>query len=438
MRQAVRLCEYRFTSMSEQTASEWQWLTDDERGLWFVDPNRLADMAEWHRQVAAVRQQEPVLPVAVEGFEKFWVLTRHEDVFAVERDSDRWLNTTRVVLGPDFEYERMLASGMEPRSLVHLDGKIHNDVRHVVNDWFKPAAVKRRQPRIDELADLFVERMRAKGGSCDFATEIAVPYTLRVIMDIYGVPEDDEALMLELTQGLFGAADPEFGALDDPGAAVLEAIMKFVNYFNDMTTDRRACPSDDLATVIANGEIDGCPMGDIERLWLYIIVATAGHDTTSYGLAGGMEALVAHPGEMAKLRNQPDLIVNATDEIIRWTSPVRHFIRYAQEDAEIRGVKIAAGDRVYLSYPSANRDEETFRDPMTFDVSRPDADKLLSFGVGAHFCLGAQFARREIRTMIGKLSQELAHVELAGEPKWSEGGLVSGVKHLPISYEWRT
>src|SRR5690348_7778085 len=107
--------------MTDQTVPEWQWLTDDERGLWFVDPSRLADMGEWHRQVAAVRQQEPVLPVAVEGFEKFWVLTRHEDVLAVERDSERWLNTTRVVLGPDFEYERMITSGMEPRSLVHLD-----------------------------------------------------------------------------------------------------------------------------------------------------------------------------------------------------------------------------------------------------------------------------------------------------------------------------
>ncbi|MDE3203718.1 MAG: cytochrome P450 [Acidobacteriota bacterium] len=409
----------------------------DDRGLWFVDPSRLADMDEWHRQVEVIRREEPVLEVEVDGFEKFWAVTRHEDVFAIERDSRHWLNTSRVVLGPDAHHEKMVARGMEPRSLVHLDGKVHNDVRHVVNDWFKPAAVKRRQPRVDEIADVFVERMRDLGGACDFARDIAVPYTLRVIMDIYGVPEEDERLMLELTQGVFGAADPEFSTSNDAGDQVLESVLKFVNYFNEMTVDRRACPADDLATVIANGQIDGCPMGDLERLWLYIIVATAGHDTTSYGLAGGMEALITHPDELAKLRDDPELIGNATEEIIRWTSPVRHFMRYATDDTEIRGVKIAAGQRVYLSYPSANRDEDAFRDPMTFDITRSDTDNLLSFGVGAHFCLGAQFARREIRTMIGKLTDKLAHVELAGPPRWSEGGLVSGVKHLPISYSWR-
>src|SRR5207249_3438278 len=126
-----------------------------------------------------------------------------------------------------------------------------------------------------ELADLFVERMRDLGGECDFARDIAQPYTLRVIMDIYGVPEEDEQLMLELTQGLFGAADPEFlGDAEDPGARVIESVMKFVQYFNELTTDRKANPGEDLATVIATGEIDGQPMGDIERLWYYIIVAT--------------------------------------------------------------------------------------------------------------------------------------------------------------------
>src|SRR5262249_18146072 len=153
--------------------------------------------------------------------------------------------------------------------------------RQVTNDWFKPAAVKHRQLRIDELADLFIDRMRELGGVCDFAADIAQPYTLRVIMDIYGVPEEDEPLMLDLTQGIFVAADPEFlGDADDPGARVFASVMKFIQYFNEMTEARRANPGEDLATVIATGEVDGCPMGDIERLWYYIIVATAGHDTT--------------------------------------------------------------------------------------------------------------------------------------------------------------
>jgi cytochrome P450 len=189
--------------------------------------------------------------------------------------------------------------------------------------------------------------------------------------------------------------------------------------------------------VIANGEIDGCPMGDAERIWYYIIVATAGHDTTSFALSGGVEALLRDPSQLDALRGDRERVVHAADEFIRWTSPVRHFLRYAQEDTEIRDVKIPAGGRVLLSYPSANRDEAVFVDPMRFDVTRPDADKLLSFGVGAHFCLGAQFARREIRTLLGKLVDQVAEIEPDGPAEWSESHFVSGVKHLPVRYTFR-
>jgi cytochrome P450 len=213
--------------------------------------------------------------------------------------------------------------------------------------------VKHRQPRIDEIADHFVDRMRQLGDTCDFAVDIAQPFTLRVIMDIYGVPESDEPLMMDLTQGVFGANDPEFlGDAGDPQQRVMQSVMSFIQYFNEITTDRRACPADDLATVIANGEVDGCPMGDAERLWYYIIVATAGHDTTSFALAGGLEALLHDPKQIDALRNGgDDAVVGAADEFIRWTTPVRHFLRYATKPVTIRGVDIPLGGRVLLSYP---------------------------------------------------------------------------------------
>lgn len=396
-------------------------------------------MDAWHEQVAEIRRTDPVLRVDDPAFETFFVLTRYEDVRSVEREAARWLNTPRSILLPDEEWHRMLATGLPlPKTLVHLDGKEHQQHRQVTNDWFKPAAVKHRQPRIDEIADLFVERMRKLDGSCDFAADIAKPYTLRVIMDIYGVPEEDEPLMLELTQGLFGAADPEFmGDAADRESRTLEVVMRFVQYFNEVTADRRDHPTDDLASVIANSEIDGAPLGDLERLWYYIIVATAGHDTTSFALAGGMEALARDPDQLWSLRDHPDRVVNAADEVIRWTSPVRHFLRYATEESEVHGVTIPKDGRVLLSYPSANRDDEVFSDPMSFDVSRADADKLLAFGIGPHFCLGAQFARREIRTMLDRLSRELSHVELTGPPEYALSHFVSGVKHLPINYSFR-
>lgn len=405
----------------------------------FTDAQAWADMDQWHDQVARLRREQPVVRCEPDGYEPFWVLTRHADVFAVSRENARWQNTQRSVLGPDADHQRMVESGMPlPATLVHLDGTEHRDHRQVTNDWFKPAKVGQRQPRIDELADLYVQKMRDLGGECDFAKDIAQPYTLRVIMDIYGVPEEDEPLMLDLTQGIFGAADPEFlGDAEDPGARVMASVLSFIQYFNEITEDRRACPADDLASVIANGEIDGCPMSDDRRLWYYIIVATAGHDTTSFALAGGMEAMLRDPDQLWALRDDPDLVVNAAEECIRWTSPVRHFLRYATEDTEVGGEPVPAGGRVLLSYPSANRDEDVFVDPMTFDVRRPDADKLLSFGVGAHFCLGAQFARRELRTMLSRLSRELAHIEPAGEATYAESHFVSGVKHLPVAYSFR-
>ena len=213
--------------------------------------------------------------------------------------------------------------------------------------------------------------------------------------------------------------------------------MQFIQYFNELTEDRRACPRDDLASVIANGEIDGCPMGDIQRLWYYIIVATAGHDTTSlrpvrrHGGAAARPVAAARPSATT-----PTSIANAADEMIRWTSPVRHFLRYATEDHRGRRASpIPAGGRVLLSYPSANRDEDVFADAMTFDVRRPDADKLLSFGLGAHFCLGAQFARREIRTMLGTAQpRSSAHIEPAGEPEWAESPLRQRRQAPPVAY----
>jgi cytochrome P450 len=349
------------------------------------------------------------------------------------------LNTANSVLSTDADWQQVVDSGMPaPCSLVQLDGTKHRDHRRVTNDWFKPAAVGQRQPRIDELADLFIDRMRALGGRCDFAKDIAQPYTLRVIMDIYGVPAEDELLMLELTQGMFGASDPEFmGDAADPNERAMASIMRFVQYFNEITADRQSCPKDDLASVIANGNIDGLPLGDYERLWYYIIVATAGHDTTSFALAGGMERFCDDPSQMWALRDEPELINNAADEIIRFTSPVRHFLRWAARDQLLGGAEIPAGGRILISYPSANRDEDVFARADTFDVRRSDADKLFSFGGGAHFCLGAQFARREIRTMVARLSQELDHIELAGDVEYAQSHFVSGVKHLPVEYRFR-
>jgi cytochrome P450 len=413
----------------------------DPRGEIFVNPGLWTDMTAWHDVAAELRRDAPVLEVVAEGWEPFRAVTTHSDVFEISRRSvDVMWNTERSAPAPDVVYQMLDATGFPyPKTLVHMHGREHQDHRKVTNDWFKPAAVQEWQPTIDRIADQFVDRLAEHGGECDFARDIAAPYTLHVIMGIFGVPESDERLMLELTQGLFGSADPEYlGDFTEPVDMLGSTLQKFGEYFAALTEDRRRSPTGDLATVIANGEIEGMPLDDAARLWYYIIVATAGHDTTSYGLSGGLEALLRHPDQLAQVWADPDLIAPATEEMLRWVSPVRAFFRYPQEDYALpSGHVLPRGEAVLTSYPSANRDERVFAHSMQFDIHRDDVHDLLTFGRGAHYCLGAQFARREIRTMLGKLRERVTSIELAGDPQWTASSFVSGVKHLPVRYTLR-
>lgn len=406
----------------------------DPRGAIFIEPDAYVDQANWHRVAAELRRDAPVLRVEAEGYTPFWALTGFEDVYRVSRDNEHFLNTRNSVLGPDLQFQMLGAMGIEPKTLIHMDGEEHREHRGLTNGWFRPRAVSRRQEAIDEIADQFVAKFREMEGRCDFAQDIAVPYTLRVIMSIFGVPEDDEATMLRLTQGLFGAADPEYlGDLSDPFAMITQTIQEFEEYFAQVAEERRAHPTDDLATVIANGNVGGCPMDRHALLWYFTIVATAGHDTTSFALAGGLEALLRHPEQVRFLQEDPSRAVNATDEMIRWTSPVRHFLRYLTDPATLSGVEIPAGDRLLLSYPSANRDESVFEDPLKFDVTRPNANRTIAFGGGEHFCLGSTFARREIRTILPKLLATVDEIFIHGEPAFAQANFVGGVKHLPVA-----
>jgi cytochrome P450 len=324
------------------------------------------------------------------------------------------------------------------KTLIHLDGAQHRAYRNLTNEWFKPGALKNTlQPRIDQLARKYVDRMAELGGACDFAMDVARFYPLQVIMSVLGVPESDELRMLDLTQKLFGADDPEFGVGTDPQAR-MAVMMDFVGYFTRMTTDRRASPGDDLASVIANGRADGAPLPDLETMGYYIIVATAGHDTTSSTLAGGLEALARHPEQLRALQRDPAGIDNAVEEMIRWVTPVRHFLRYAEEDYTLRGKKIAKGDCLLMSYLSANRDEDVFADPFAFDAVRANASSHLAFGTGVHFCLGANLARMELRTFFRELLPRLESIEVTGPAEYTAATFVGAPKRVPIRYRLRS
>jgi len=407
--------------------------TGDPRGRIFVDSSAYRDPTTWHRAAAELRRDCPVLPVQAEGFPPFWAVTKHADVTTISRHDKRFRNANDPILFSHAVTDGMLATGVNLKSLIHMDGDEHTRHRGLTNDWFKPASLATREAEIGQLAREFVDRLAGRDEILDVAADIAVPFPLHVIMTTLGIPTEDEALMLELTQNVFSPDDPDRSANKDDGDnALMMTLIKFASYFSQLTVERRAHPSDDLASVIANGLVDGEPLGDLETIGYYVTIATAGHDTTTFCLAGGLEALARNPTQLAELQRDPSLVANAVEEIIRWTSPVRHFLRHAAEDCEISGARISAGDTLLLSYPSANRDEDVFDQPDVFDVTRHNAREHLGFGFGRHHCLGSQLARIELRAFLGEFVQRLEHLELAGDPAWSEANFISGVKRLPV------
>ena len=403
----------------------------------FTDPRAYTDPETWHPVAARLRRDDPVPRIEATGFEPFWAVTRHADVIEIERQPERFPNTIESVLVRSEMLPRNGGMQIPFKTLIHMDGAQHRAYRNLTNDWFKPGALRRvLEPRVVQLARKYVDRMAELGGACDFALDVARYYPLQVIMSVLGVPESDEPLMLDLTQKLFGADDPDFGAGLEPEKR-MEVIMALVGYFQRMTADRRARPGDDLATVIANGRVDGAPLPDLETLSYYIIVATAGHDTTSSTLAGGLEALIRTLEQLRALQRDPSGIDNAVEEMIRWVTPVRHFMRFATEDYELRGRKIAKGDGLLMSYLSANRDEEVFEEPFRFDATRENASSHLAFGTGVHFCLGANLARLELASFFRELLPRLESIELTGPTGYTAATFVGAPKRVPIRYRLR-
>ena len=389
-----------------------------------------------HETLTWLRQHDPVRKILPEGFEPFWSITKYDDIKAIEANR-AFICDPRPTLAPIMVNEAIMAlTGRKHlvRSLVQMDDPDHRAYRMLTQGWFMGSNLRKLQSRIDELATLYVDRMLDMDGACDFVKDVSMWYPLRVIMSVLGVPEEDEAYMLKLTQELFGAADPDvqrsFEITD-----INNVILDFESYFAKITEARRKNPTDDVATVIANAKINGEPIPVNDANGYYIIVATAGHDTTSASTAGGLLALLQNPDQFALLRSDPErYLPTFIDEAIRWVTPVRHFMRTATQDTELRGQTIKAGESVILWYPSANRDEEIFNQPFEFKVDRHDA-KQLAFGFGAHVCLGQHLARMEMTALFKELIKRVKHIELAGEPRYSQSTFVGGLKNLPIRFQ---
>ena len=411
-----------------------------------VDPAAFAD-GRIFDSYAWLRANRPLAVAQPQGFDPFWVVTRHADILEISRQNELFHSGDRptTIVGREGEAKVRQMTGGSPhlvRSLVQMDAPDHPKYRALTQAWFMPPSIRKLEGRIREIARAAVQRMAETGGKCDFVTEVALHYPLHVIMEILGVPAADEPRMLMLTQELFGATDPDLGrtpakapANGDEGMAVMQGIIAdFYQYFTAISADRRATPTGDLATVIANGQIDGAPISELEAMSYYMIVATAGHDTTSSTAATALWALAENPDQLAWLKQDLTRIPGLIDEAIRWATPVKTFMRSATADAEVGGQSIPKGDWLMLCYASGNRDEGVFEDAGAFRADRTP-NKQLAFGYGAHLCLGQHLAKMEMRILFEELLPRLKSVKLAGAPRMSQAVFVNGLKSLPIAFE---
>ena len=400
-----------------------------------------------------VRAAGPVQRVVApnDEYEPFWLVTGYDEVMQVSKDNATWLNAPRATVMTTREGERLAREvtakqGEESpnlvSSLVSLDAPRHPPLRRLTQDWFMPKNLRTIEAAIRELAVKTVDKFVAagKGGPgedkvVDFVPLVSAPYPLHVVMQILGVPEEDEPRMLMLTQQMFGGQDED---LNKSGIAslppemisqiVFGAVADFEAYFEGLAAQRRAQPTADVATLLAQADISAR-----DRAGYYIIIAAAGHDTTSASTAGAMQALAQDPAQFARVKADRSLVPGIVEEAIRWTTPVQHFMRTASEDCELGGVKIARGDWLMLNYVAANHDPAQFENPRKFDATR-EHNRHLAFGAGAHQCLGLHLARLEMRILFEALLDRIDSVELAGEPRRAKSTFVGGLKTLPLRF----
>jgi cholest-4-en-3-one 26-monooxygenase len=401
-----------------------------------IGPDTFAQHGYPHAAWKRLRQEAPIHWFDLPGGVGFWAVTKRADIVWVSKQPTRFLNAPRLAIfeeGAPVEGERRLA-----RHLLNMDPPEHALFRKLASSWFTPRAIQRRREEVTRITRELLAEMAGDGEERegDFVGDFTAPLTLSVLADMLGVPRKDWRLMFRWTNQIAGASDAEYQTGDDPIDGVESARTGLFEYFTELAEERRGKPRDDMVSVLANADLDGEPMPIFELLSYFLLLVVAGNETTRNAASGGLLALIENPDQMRELQTDPGLVESAVEEIVRWTAPVIQFCRTPVEDVEIRGQRIRKGDSLCLLYPSANRDEEVFDDPDVFRVDRTP-NPHLGFGIGEHFCLGANLARLELRVIFRELAARLDSVELAGPVERMRSSFLGGVKRMPIRYRLR-
>ncbi|MBV8771939.1 MAG: cytochrome P450 [Deltaproteobacteria bacterium] len=365
----------------------------------------------------------------------FWSITRYDDMVSVFGEPSLFSSARGLVIPSSREMEQLTPDMMGAgQMMIMTDPPLHNAMRRAFNRLFLPRPVGKYQTPghalVAEILDEVLERRE-----CDFVVDVAARLPMAFICEIMGIPRKHWDDMFKWGNMAIGFEDVEYQL---ESASALETRQKgsvnLGSYCARLALERRGGSGEDLLSVLGNAEVNGQKLTELQLFHNGFLYIVGGLETTRNAISGGLLALVHHPDQCARLRNDPALMPTAIEEILRWTSPITHIGRVATHDTEIAGNQIRKGDRVALWIPSANRDESVFCDPYRFELSR-NPNEHIAFGKGEHFCAGAHLARLELRLMLADLLARIEHIGLAGKVERLKSNLIAGIKHMPVRFE---
>jgi cholest-4-en-3-one 26-monooxygenase len=397
-----------------------------------VMPVDLSDSASYvpgvpHAWLAYLRRHDPVHWQEEEGGPGFWAVTRHEDCVTVNRDFERFSSAARGTMPFEMPDEDIEQQGL---MMLNMDPPLHTRYRRLVNKGFTPRMVRDLEESIHRVTDSVIDQV-IEAGEADFVTDLSAELPLQVIAELLGVPQDDRHRMFEWSNRMVGNEDPEYQL--EAGEA-LHAAMELYAYAAELFGQKRVDPHADLMSALTTVEVEGEQLSEMELELFFLLLTVAGNETTRNLMSGAMHAFFEHPDQWQRLLADRRLLPNAVEEMLRFVSPVMNFRRTAMCDLTLSGTKIRAGDKVVFFHASANRDEDVFSEPDTFDIARDPNPHVAFGGGGPHFCLGANLARMEIRVMFEHLLDRLPDIRQNGELQRLQSQFINGVKHLPVAF----
>jgi cholest-4-en-3-one 26-monooxygenase len=398
-----------------------------------VGSDTYADNGYPHEAWTLLRREAPVYWYERPGSLPFWAVTKHSDIVWISKQPEIFENAPRLAVFPEFEKEG--DDEFPARHLLNMDPPEHVNYRKLVSQRFTPRAVERLRASMETISRELLDEFAQDGGTHegDFVTNVSARLPLSVLADLLGVPRSEWELMFRWTNEIIGATDPEYQHGRTAEETGEESRIALFGYLWEMVEERRKNPKDDIVSVIANAKLGNDYVPQFELLSYYFLLVVAGNETTRNAMTGGLLAFIQNPDEWKKLCDSPALTDTAVEEIVRWTTPVIQFCRTANRDVEVHGQMVKEGQNLTLFYPSANRDEDIFDEPFRFKADR-SPNPHLAFGIGEHFCLGANLARLELRVLFRQLAERLQHVELAGPLARLRSSFVGGIKSMPIRY----